>query len=259
MQLGKLKIYFPERSADRADGDRRQAGAQRYCRASGHRKITSFSFRALIVRIFFTRSSRSEIPTRACSNISGNERDESGIIYCLSRNSVDSLAADLRDEGFQALPYHAGLTRKTRDKHQELFLKDEAKIIVATIAFGMGIDKSNVRFVVHLDLPKNIESYYQETGRAGRDGLQSEALLFFSWGDVNKLKGFAEVEGNRATVGNNAQKAQSDGRVRRFENLPAQISAQLFFRRFGGRLRALRQLPHRRSNALTARLSRKRL
>jgi ATP-dependent DNA helicase RecQ len=122
--------------------------------------------------------------------------DESGIIYCLSRQSVDNLAEDLRDEGFQALPYHAGLTKEERDLHQESFLKDEAKIIVATIAFGMGIDKSNVRFVVHLDLPKNVESYYQETGRAGRDGLQSEALLFFSWGDINKLKGFAEVEGN---------------------------------------------------------------
>lgn len=125
-------------------------------------------------------------------------RDESGIIYVLSRNSADSLAADLRDEGFDALAYHAGLDKEKRDNHQSLFLKDEVKIIVATIAFGMGIDKSNVRFVVHVDLPKNIESYYQETGRAGRDGLQSEALLFFSWGDVNKLKGFAEVEGNRA-------------------------------------------------------------
>ncbi len=127
-----------------------------------------------------------------------SRRDESGIVYCLSRSSADSLAADLRDEGYNALAYHAGLNKETRDRHQELFLKDEAKIVVATIAFGMGIDKSNVRFVVHMDLPKNIESYYQETGRAGRDGLQSEALLFFSWGDVNKLKGFAEVEGNRA-------------------------------------------------------------
>ena len=123
-------------------------------------------------------------------------KDQSGIIYCLSRNSVDSLAADLRDEGFSALPYHAGLDKQSRDRHQVSFLNDETKIIVATIAFGMGIDKSNVRFVVHMDLPKNIESYYQETGRAGRDGLESEALLFYSWADVNKLKGFVEVDGN---------------------------------------------------------------
>lgn len=123
-------------------------------------------------------------------------KDESGIIYCLSRNSVTNLAEDLRDAGFNALAYHAGLDKNTRELHQTKFLNDEAKIIVATIAFGMGIDKSNVRFVVHMDLPKNIESYYQETGRAGRDGLQSDALLFFSWADVVKLKGFAEVEGN---------------------------------------------------------------
>lgn len=124
-------------------------------------------------------------------------KDQSGIIYCLSRNSVDSLAADLRDEGFSALAYHAGLDKQTRERNQNSFLNDETKIVVATIAFGMGIDKSNVRFVVHMDLPKNIESYYQETGRAGRDGLESEALLFYSWADVNKLRGFAEVEGNR--------------------------------------------------------------
>lgn len=121
---------------------------------------------------------------------------ESGIVYCLSRSSTERLAEDLRNHGFNALAYHAGMDSAQRSKHQEKFLRDEVPIIVATIAFGMGINKSNVRFVVHMDLPKNIEGYYQETGRAGRDGLESEALLFFSYGDVAKLKSFAKVEGN---------------------------------------------------------------
>lgn len=123
-------------------------------------------------------------------------KDESGIIYCLSRASTEKLADDLKNMGFQALPYHAGLDKEVRAKHQELFLRDEVKIMVATVAFGMGIDKSNVRYVVHSDLPKNIESYYQETGRAGRDGLDSEALLLYSNADVMKMKRFVTVEGN---------------------------------------------------------------
>jgi ATP-dependent DNA helicase RecQ len=123
-------------------------------------------------------------------------KDESGIIYCLSRASTETLARDLTDDGFPALPYHAGMEKADRAKHQELFLRDEAKIMVATIAFGMGIDKSNVRYVVHMDLPKNIESYYQETGRGGRDGLDSEALLFYSYGDVSKMKRFVEINDN---------------------------------------------------------------
>lgn len=123
-------------------------------------------------------------------------KKEVGIIYTLSRQSTEALAKRLKTDGFSARPYHAGLDKKTRDENQEMFQRDEINIIVATIAFGMGINKSNVRFVVHMDLPKNLEGYYQETGRAGRDGLKSDALLFYGSGDVMKLKRFAEVEGN---------------------------------------------------------------
>ncbi len=121
---------------------------------------------------------------------------ESGIIYCLSRKSTEALAEDLQQAGYKALAYHAGMETAQRNRHQELFLRDEVRIIVATIAFGMGIDKSNVRFVIHMDVPKNIEGYYQETGRAGRDGLESIALLLYAPGDVARLRKFAIVENN---------------------------------------------------------------
>jgi ATP-dependent DNA helicase RecQ len=125
-------------------------------------------------------------------------KDNCGIIYCLSRTSTETLANELVDDGFAAAAYHAGLEKNIREERQDKFLRDEIKIIVATIAFGMGINKSNVRFVVHADLPKNIEGYYQETGRAGRDGIKSDAILFYSAGDVFKLKRFATIEGNVA-------------------------------------------------------------
>jgi ATP-dependent DNA helicase RecQ len=117
---------------------------------------------------------------------------ESGIVYCQARKTTESLATRLIEDNVRARPYHAGLTPQERTRHQDLFLRDEARVICATIAFGMGINKPNVRFVVHYDLPKNIEGYYQETGRAGRDGLPSECVLLFSAGDVVKQLKFID-------------------------------------------------------------------
>ena len=123
-------------------------------------------------------------------------RGEAGIIYCQSRNSVETLTKKLNIAGFKALPYHAGLSDTERTRNQEMFIKDDVDIIVATIAFGMGIDKSNVRFVIHYDLPRNLESYYQETGRGGRDGSPCECILFFSRGDRFKIDYFISQKTN---------------------------------------------------------------
>ncbi len=119
-------------------------------------------------------------------------KNESGIIYCFSRDSVDRLFSRLQKCGYRARPYHAGLSDEERKENQELFLKEEVQIMVATIAFGMGIHKTNVRYVIHFDLPKSIESYYQETGRAGRDGVDSTCLLLYSYSDIHKIRYFID-------------------------------------------------------------------
>lgn len=129
-----------------------------------------------------------------------NEHEgDAGVVYCLSRKKVDDLAIWLKERGVNALPYHAGMNANDRKRHQDRFLRDEGVVIVATIAFGMGIDKPNVRFVAHMDMPKSIEAYYQETGRAGRDGDAANAVLFYGTEDVVKLQQMLlQSEGNEA-------------------------------------------------------------
>lgn len=140
--------------------------------------------------------------------LTAEHRHDAGIVYCLSRKKVEDTAHWLTTQGFKALPYHAGLDRETRALHQARFQREEGVIIVATIAFGMGIDKPDVRFVAHLDLPKNIEAYYQETGRAGRDGEPANAWLIYGLQDVIKLRQMLE-----SGDGDEAHKRQEQHRL----------------------------------------------
>jgi ATP-dependent DNA helicase RecQ len=139
-----------------------------------------------------------------------DHRGESGIIYCLSRRKVEEFTIFLREKGYNAYAYHAGLPVKERTSSQETFIYDESVIMVATLAFGMGIDKPDVRFVVHMDLPKNIENYYQETGRAGRDGLPAKAMLFYGLQDVVTLKKMIQ-KGRKGTQRANFEVSSLEG------------------------------------------------
>ncbi|MBF0585970.1 DNA helicase RecQ [Prosthecochloris sp. N3] len=160
----------------------------------------------LVVRASFNRPNLTyevrfkDRPNEQLTDIVGEHPKQAGIIYRTSRKSVNDTAAMLQSRGFRALPYHAGLTDEERKHNQEAFIRDEADVIVATIAFGMGIDKSNIRYVVHADLPRSLENYYQETGRAGRDGEPSECIMLFSQGDIPKVRFFIDTiidEGER--------------------------------------------------------------
>ena len=135
-------------------------------------------------------------------------REQSGIIYCSTRRQVDALSEQLRLQGWNALPYHAGMEKVDRQRHQRQFVRDDAPIMVATIAFGMGIDKSNVRFILHYNLPQNIESYYQEIGRAGRDGLRADCLQLFNQGDMRMIRHFID-EGSESERAGRLQRLQA--------------------------------------------------
>lgn len=187
LQLGQLFAQFPKvpRIALTATADMRTRGEikQRLQLTAAREFISSFDRPNIFYRIL-----PKDNPRRQLLDFLAGRKGDAGIIYCLSRKSVDSTAEFLASKGYPALPYHAGLDSSTRNLHQQQFLNQEGIIMVATIAFGMGIDKSNVRFVAHLDLPKSIEGYYQETGRAGRDGLPADAWMVYGLQDVMFLK-----------------------------------------------------------------------
>ncbi|MCK9590562.1 MAG: DNA helicase RecQ [Methanoregula sp.] len=153
--------------------------------------IGSFNRKNLQYRIFQKKDALNTILTYIRQH-----KDDSGIIYCLSKKETEDIAEKLQKSGYKARAYHAGLSKKIREKVQDEFIHDNVNIVCATIAFGMGIDKPDVRFVIHYDVPKSIESYFQETGRAGRDGGDSECILFYSRGDVAKIRSLLESDGS---------------------------------------------------------------
>jgi ATP-dependent DNA helicase RecQ len=158
--------------------------------------VASFDRKNLLLKV-----ADKENPTDQILDFLYTRPKQSGIIYCFSRRQVDELYQELKSEGHSVRPYHAGLSEKDRTSNQDAFIRDDARIIVATIAFGMGINKPDVRFVIHHDMPQNIEAYYQQIGRAGRDGLQADCLLLYSYSDKQKIQYFInQKEGNEKKV-----------------------------------------------------------
>lgn len=193
IQLGTLAERFPQvprlALTATADAPTRRDIVARLALDDGKAFIAGFDR----PNISYTIVEKENPRTQLLSFIRANHAGDSGIVYCLSRRKVEETAQWLATQGLNALPYHAGLSAETRMANQERFLREENIIMAATIAFGMGIDKPNVRFVAHMDLPKNIEAYYQETGRAGRDGLPANAWMAYGLQDVAQQRNFIET------------------------------------------------------------------
>src|SRR5207244_2682886 len=191
--LGILKQSFPETPlmalTATADGPTRRDIAEQLHLEAARLFAAGYDRPNLFYRVVPKRSARDDL----LRFLDDEHPGDAGIVYCLTRRAVEDTAAWLSQRGRQALPYHAGLPAATRAHHQERFLREEGIVIVATIAFGMGIDKPNVRFVAHLDAPKNLEAYYQETGRAGRDGLPADAWMSYGITDVMNLRRLIEA------------------------------------------------------------------
>lgn len=196
LQLATLHERFPDvpriALTATADGPTRREIVERLNLGGGRQFISGFDRPNIRYRVGLKDNPRAQL----LRFIREEHKGESGIIYCLSRQKVDDTATWLREQGLDALAYHAGLGKDVRARNQDKFLREDGLIMVATIAFGMGIDKPDVRFVAHLDLPKSLEAYYQETGRAGRDGLPSDAWMVYGIQDVAKVRQM--IEGSEA-------------------------------------------------------------
>lgn len=190
-QLGNFKLTFPSAvciGLTATATPRVQDDIMKNLKMKQPKKfIASFNRENLYLQVVPKRS-----PSKQVIDFLNQHKNQSGIIYCFSRKQVDNLHEELSELGYSTKPYHAGLSDEERNTNQDLFTKDEVQIIVATIAFGMGINKSNIRFVIHHDLPKNLESYYQEIGRSGRDGVRADCLLLFSYADISKINYFID-------------------------------------------------------------------